>query len=77
MKRTTCALLIAAGALLAACGDKPQEGAAAPKKADAKAWDGGATAAYTSPGWKPGDRASWEQQLKARNQQQNEYTRSR
>lgn len=78
MKRPSIALITAAvlAAGLAACGDQPQEGAKAAKKADAKAWDGGATAAYTAPGWKAGDRDSWEQQLKARNQSQNEYTRS-
>lgn len=78
MKRTTMVWMAAAALALglSACGDKPQEGAKAAKKSDAKAWDGSATAAYTAPGWKAGDRDSWEQQLKARNQSQNEYLRS-
>lgn len=77
--RSSVALALGAALLVAlsGCGDQPQTGSTAPKKADAKAWDGGATAVYTAPGWQQGDRNSWEQQLKARNQQQNEYTRSR
>lgn len=68
------AVLLAAG--LTACADKPQT-ASGPKKGDSKPWDGSTEAGYTAPDWKQGDRASWEQQLRARNQQQNEYTRSR
>lgn len=64
-------------AVLAACADKPQTASGASKKGDSKPWDGSTEAGYTVPDWKQGDRASWEQQLRARNQQQNEYTRSR
>lgn len=73
------ALAAAAVALggLAACGEKPQEAGTATKKVDAKAWDGVQRSSYMAEGWKAGDRESWEQQLKARNQQQNEYTRAR
>ncbi len=62
---------------LSACGEKPQTLAESKaKKADAQAWEG-AQAAYTAPGWKAGDKASWETQLKTRAQQgQNEYNRS-
>jgi hypothetical protein len=69
------AVLVSAG--LAACGDKPQTASGASKKGDSKPWDGSTQAGYTAPDWKQGDRASWEQQLRARNQQQNEYTRTR
>ncbi|KQW66767.1 MULTISPECIES: hypothetical protein [unclassified Methylibium] len=69
------AVLLTAG--LAACADKPQTASGASKKGDSKPWDGSTEAGYTAPDWKQGDRASWEQQLRARNQQQNEYTRSR
>lgn len=64
-------------AVLAACADKPQTASGASKKGDSKPWDGSTEAGYTAPDWKQGDRASWEQQLRARNQQQNEYTRTR
>jgi hypothetical protein len=64
------------GAVLAACGDKPQT-AQEPgaKKSDAKAWEG-ASNAYVAEGWKAGDQASWEAQLRARAQAQNEYSRA-
>lgn len=68
-------VLLAAG--LTACADKPQTASGPSKKGDSKPWDGSTEAGYTAPDWKQGDRASWEQQLRARNQQQNEYTRTR
>ena len=38
--------------------------------------EGGGTA-FTAPGWKVGDKASWQEQLKTRAQNgQNEYTRT-
>jgi hypothetical protein len=58
---------------LAACGEKPQTASA--RKADTKASDGPG-GAYTAPGWKPGDAASWEQQMRTRSQGQNEYSRT-
>jgi len=63
-----------AATVLAACGEKPQT--AGTRKADSPAWQGAADG-YVAPGWKAGDAASWEQQLKTRAQQgQNEYTRA-
>jgi hypothetical protein len=59
--------------LLAACGEKPQTSGT--RKADA-APSQGAVAAYTAPGWKPGDATSWEAQMKKRSDGQNEYTRT-
>ncbi len=60
---------------LSACGERVQEPRqSGAKKADTPAWEG-AGPLYTSPDFKTGDRASWEAQLKARNQAQNEYTR--
>jgi hypothetical protein len=74
--RAAVACILALGLVsLSACGDKPQEGTTAAKKADAKAWDGTKAEAYRAEGWTAGDRASWEQQLKKRGQNQNEYTR--
>lgn len=65
-------LILGMAALAAACGEKAQTSAA--KKSDAKAWDA-AENAYVAPGWKSGDRASWEQQMRVRAQAQNEYVR--
>ena len=40
------------------------------------AYKGTGVSAFTAPGWTPGDRNSWEQELKTRAQQgQNEYNR--
>jgi hypothetical protein len=69
-------IVLAAGlsaALLAACGDKPQT--ATQRKADDKPWDMAATG-YQAQGFKSGDAAAWEQQLKVRAQSQNEYNRT-
>jgi hypothetical protein len=78
--RTTLALLAAAAVALplAGCGEKPQTaGQPGARKADAKAWEGVQNGVYSASGWKAGDQASWETQLKTRAQQgQNEYTRS-
>jgi len=74
MKRLV--LLGAAVLVLAACGDKPQT--AAGVKSDVAAFEGvpGPGASYLVPGWKVGDKAAWEQQLKTRQQNgQNEYNR--
>lgn len=72
--RTT--LLIAAAVLgLAACGETPQT--ANRVKQDAAPYSGtGKAPPFTASGWKPGDRTSWEQQLKTRTQQgQNDYAK--
>ena len=59
--------------VLAACGEKVQT-TSSPKKADAKAWQG-ADDPFVAPGWQAGDRTSWENQLRTRNQAQNEYNK--
>ena len=71
MKR---ALLLAAVLVaLSACGEKPQ--ALQTSKKDVAAYTGTGQA-FANPGWKQGDKASWESQMKARNQYgQNDYTR--
>ena len=64
---------LAAVFVLAACGEKPQSASA--HKADEPAWvaiQGNSIA----PGWKVGDRASWEEQLRNRAQGQNEYVKT-
>jgi len=74
MMRTTTALVLCGAALaLAACGEKT---AGAVKKSDVPAFQGSTGAsAYAADGWKAGDQASWEQQMRTRNQGQNEYAR--
>lgn len=67
-------MLIAAVALLSACGEKPQTIGGA--KPDASAYSGTGKP-FVDAGWKPGDKASWESHLKARGQNsQNEYTKT-
>ena len=68
------ALLIAAAVLVAACGEKPQTLPSGVKQ-DTAAFQGTGMQ-YTAQGWKPGDKNSWEQQLKVRTQQgQNDYAK--
>jgi outer membrane lipopolysaccharide assembly protein LptE/RlpB len=73
MKALTTATLLAATLVLAACGDKAQT--AGTPKSDSQPWDSAQTA-YSAQGWKAGDKAAWENQLKARSQNQNEYSRA-
>ena len=75
MKHLVQTALAAAVALaaLTACGEKPQTGAGI--RSDA-ALHAGTGSNFMQPGWKAGDKASWEAQLKARQQNtQNEYPR--
>ncbi len=65
--------LVAGMAGLAACGEKPQTMGGV--KNDAPAFQGTKNT-FAAPGWKAGDKASWEQELKARTQRtQNEYSK--
>ena len=73
MQRILIVAALAAG--LAACGEKPQTAQSAVKKSDGKAWDA-AQNAYVAEGWKSGDQASWEAQMRLRSQGQNEYSRA-
>lgn len=58
---------------LAACGESPQ--ALETNKHDSAAFNGTGKS-FVNKDWKPGDKASWESQLKARGQYgQNDYTR--
>ena len=76
MKRifiTLTAVLTLAG--LSACTEKPQTGGGVTH--DAAPYAGTGVTAFTAPGWKPGDKTSWEQELKTRGQYgQNDYTRT-
>lgn len=76
MKRAALMTLWATATVfsLAACGEKPQTGMGVRNDAAPYAGTG---SNFTQPGWKAGDKASWEAQLKTRQQYgQNEYTRS-
>ena len=73
MKSLGLLAALAALSMLGACAEKSQ--VAATRKSDGKPWEG-AQNAYVVQGWKVGDQASWEQQLKARSQNQNEYART-
>ncbi len=64
--------------VLAGCGERAQTaGQGATKKSDTKGWEGAQTTVYMAEGYKSGDKAAWEAQLKARAERgQNEYTRT-
>jgi ABC-type glycerol-3-phosphate transport system substrate-binding protein len=66
------AAALAVAALLSACAEQPQESSAS--KGSAPSWDGAGNA-YMVEGWKPGDQASWDEQMRRRAQAQNEYVR--
>ena len=58
---------------LAACGEKAQTVASGSgKKADVPGWQPG-NSVYLAPGRTPGDRTSWEAQLRTRAQAQNDF----
>ncbi len=68
------AALAAALGLLAACGETSTADQTV-RKSDRPAYEGAANP-YVADGWKPGDAASWEQQMRTRAQGQNEYSRT-
>ena len=74
MKTLTTAALLGAALLLSACGEKVQTAGNRPQ-VGGKPWDG-AHDPFVAAGWTPGDKASWEQQLRKRSQGQNEYART-
>ena len=71
------AAVAVAALALAGCGEKKQTMTGAGKKSDSAPWVVGSSAnpAYTAPGWKAGDKAAWEEQMRQRNQAQNDYVR--
>ena len=72
MKNTL--ILVSAAFMLCACGEKAQTAGAA--KQDAAAYSGTGKP-FVDPGWKQGDKASWESQLRARMQgSQNDYSKA-
>ena len=67
--------VLAAAMGSAACGESTS-GTKTAKKSDAKSWEG-AGSTYAAPGWKPGDKASWDEQMRLRIQSQNDYARAK
>ncbi|EHP40456.1 putative exported lipoprotein [Cupriavidus basilensis OR16] len=76
MTRLLLILLAAGSAALAACGERPQTATAAHKKSDAPAYEGAPGDPFVVKGWTPGDKTSWQNQIRERNQNQNEYKRT-
>jgi hypothetical protein len=58
---------------LTGCGDKPQSMGGV--KSDTAPYQGTGMA-YALPGWKAGDKTSWEQQLKTRAQAQDDHAKA-
>ncbi len=67
--------LLAVAVALSACGESTS-GSKSTKKADGKAWEG-AGPTFAAAGWKPGDKASWDEQMRVRAQSQNDYARAK
>jgi hypothetical protein len=58
--------------MLSACGEFDQSQTAERHLPDVQPWQG-AKNLYVAPGWKPGDKNAWENQLRTRAQSQNDY----
>lgn len=67
--------LLAVAVAVSACGESTS-GSKSTKKADGKAWEG-AGPTFAASGWKPGDKASWDEQMRVRVQLQNDYARAK
>jgi hypothetical protein len=68
------AVAVATLALLAACSD-PGNRAPGVNAPQGKSWQAPENSGYVAPGWTSGDERSWDEQLRRRAQNQNEYTR--
>ena len=73
MRHLALLSVILFAASLAACSEKPQT--VSKRKVDGKPWQG-AQNGFVAPGWKPGDEASWDEQMRNRAQGQSEYSRA-
>jgi hypothetical protein len=74
MKRILITAIAAVGlAGLVACTERPQT-LDSGVKVDSQAFQGTGLP-YAVPGWKQGDKVSWEQHIKVRTQNQNDYSR--
>lgn len=72
--RLVVCLLVSAFAL-AACGERDQSLANKRGPVEEKTWQG-AKNAYVTKGWTPGDKTSWQNQVRTRGQYQNEYVKT-
>jgi hypothetical protein len=72
MSRTIALGCAALAVLLAGCNSHSDQAVA--KRAEQPPWDAAADP-FVVPGWKSGDKASWQQQMTSRAQNQNEYLR--
>jgi len=72
MKYMLCTVL-ASTALLVACGEKAQP---LGFRGDEPASSGTASAGFKASDWKAGDKTSWEQALRVRAQNQNDYVKT-
>ena len=73
--RASVFVLCGAAVALGACGEKTPGQSV--KKSDVPAYQGSTGASgYLASGWKAGDQAAWELQLRNRAQGQNEYSRA-
>ncbi|MGE0347799.1 hypothetical protein [Hydrogenophaga sp.] len=77
IQRLFISTALVAGVLgLSACTEDPQVLTGEGVKQDGASYQGVGSSQYAQTGWKPGDKGSWEQQLKTRAQYgQNDYTR--
>lgn len=74
MRAVALAVAVSAISVLTACGDRLQTMGGS--STDAAPYQG-VENSFAAPGWKPGDKANWEQALKARMLYgQNEYSRA-
>ena len=74
IRLVTLALVSVAIMGQAACGEKAQT--VTVRKTDTKIWEG-TDNAFAASGWKTGDKAAWEEQVRNRAQAQNDYARSK
>jgi hypothetical protein len=74
-QRTVGSIAVMCAALmLCACSEKAQT-ISDKRKSDTPAWNGAPNSSSVAGGWKVGDEASWDQQMRKRAQSQNEYVR--
>jgi outer membrane biogenesis lipoprotein LolB len=73
-QRTRVASVVASVAVLflSACTEPPQT--AGTQHQGSKSWTG-TQPNFNAPGWKPGDQASWTEEIKKRNRGQDDYVR--
>lgn len=67
-------LVLVSALMLIACSERDQSITGSSRKSDGEPWQG-AKDDFVAGGWTPGDQSSWEKQIRARTQNQNEYIR--